>query len=441
MTQRKRLLVASLLLLWGLAGAWVAWRNVRDEPDLAPGVGRTNPAPETDPIAKGAYLARAGNCMACHTSPGGEPFAGGRGISTPFGTVFTSNLTPDQATGLGNWTPAEFWRALHNGRSRDGRLLYPAFPYTSYSGLTRDDADALFAYLSSLTPVRQAPTPHQLRWPYNSQVALAVWRALYFSPRSPEAVMRPGVEYAEWNRGAYLVQTLGHCSACHGQRNALGAIDPDLAWAGGLMPLRDWYAPSLSDTREASVKDWPRQEIVTLLQTGISALGAVTGPMAEVVQHSTQYLSDADLRAMATFLKDLPGKPSSHSDPVAQVELAEIPGVPTRIAERGAKLYEQHCAGCHGEQGLGVAGAYPALAGNRAVTLRDATNLIQVVLYGGFAPSTAGNPRPYGMPPYLLQLSNADVAAVITHLRKSWGNQAAPVSEQDVNRLRDQVTP
>ncbi|MBC7680760.1 MAG: cytochrome c, partial [Ferruginibacter sp.] len=373
-------------------------------------------------LARGAYLARAGNCAACHTTRGGTPYAGGRGIDTPFGTVYSSNLTPDVRTGIGSWSAAEFWRALHNGRSKDGRLLYPAFPYPSYTTVTRADSDALYAYLHSLTATAQPAKPHALRWPFNQQAALAVWRALYFTPTQfqPEAA-----QSAEWNRGAYLVRGLGHCGACHTTRNALGAPDDRLDLAGGLIPVQNWYAPSLTSPQEASVRDWPLEDAVRLLQTGVAPQGMVLGPMAEVVQQSTQYLTLQDLTAMATYLQALP---PSTVEPGRDVSAA------ARHVERGAQLYAQHCAQCHGAQGQGVAGAYPALAGNRAVTMASTANLVQVVRNGGFAPATAGNPRPFGMPPFVLVLGDADIATVLTHIRASWGNQAGAVTELEVGR-------
>ncbi len=381
-------------------------------------------------VTRGAYLARAGNCATCHTARGGAAWAGGRAIETPFGTVYAGNITPDRATGIGGWSASEFWRALHEGKSRDGRLLYPAFPYTSYTQVSRADADALYAYLMSLPPVAQANTPHALRWPYNTQAALWAWRALYFSPGgyAPDAK-----QSAEWNRGAYLVRGLGHCAACHTARNALGASSNTLDLAGGLIPAQNWYAPSLTSTSEAGVTDWPQADIARLLKTGSAPRASVLGPMAEVVQHSTQHLSDADLNAMAHYLKTLPAAPAR--------QLAEPPAPSASIASRGAKLYEQHCAQCHGEQGEGVANAYPRLAGNRAVTLHSSANLVQVVLNGGFAPATPGNPRPYGMPPYVLVLNDADTAAVLSHIRNAWGNRAAPVSELDVSRQRSSARP
>ncbi len=381
----------------------------------------TPAAPEL--LQRGAYLARAGNCQACHSERGAPPWSGGRGIQTPFGTVYSGNLTPDPATGLGAWSNEDFWQALHHGRSRDGRLLYPAFPYTSYTRVTRADADALFAYLRSLPPVTRAATPHALRWPYGTQAALAAWRALYFEPAGGAAGL------AEGERGAYLVQALGHCSACHTARNALGASDRSLDLGGGAIPMQNWYAPALTSPLEAGVAHWSPAEVATLLKTGVAPRGSVTGPMAEVVLHSTQYLSDADLGAMAAFLRALPQQPAA---------AATVAGVGSA---RGAKLYDQYCADCHGAQGRGVAAAYPALAGNRAVSLANPSNLVQMVLYGGFAPATTGNPRPYGMPPFALRLSDADVAAVLTHTRSAWGNRAPTVSELDVSRMRAASSP
>ncbi|WP_394788926.1 c-type cytochrome [Rhodoferax sp.] len=415
--------IAAVVLATVCAVVALVWAlNLQDEPDLSAPAVAVAATPEL--LARGAYLARAGNCAACHTTRGGMPYAGGRGIDTPFGTVYSSNLTPDTKTGIGNWSSAEFWRALHNGRSKDGRLLYPAFPYTSYTAVTRADSDALYAYLHSLPATEQAATPHALRWPFKLQPALAVWRALYFRPGSfqPEAT-----QSAEWNRGAYLVRGLGHCGACHTARNALGASS-SLDLAGGMIPVQNWYAPSLTSPHEAGVADWPRDDIVRLLQTGVAPRGSVLGPMAEVVLQSTQYLSAEDLGAMATYLQALP--------PSAPEPRRDAAPATARVLQRGAQLYGQQCAQCHGEQGQGVAGAYPALAGNRAVTMASTANLVQTVLGGGYAPATAGNPRPFGMPPYVLVLNDSDIAAVLTHIRSAWGNQAAGVSELDVNRLR-----
>jgi mono/diheme cytochrome c family protein len=419
----RRLLVAIAVVL--LAVALFVWMfnfwgggKLHDLPPATP--------PNGEQVARGAYLARVGNCMLCHTERGGAPYAGGRAIETPFGTLYGSNLTPDAQTGLGTWSVAHFRRALHEGRSRDGRLLYPAFPYTHTTRVSGADADALYDYLRSLPPVNKPNRAHRLRWPYSTQAALAVWRALYFSP---EKHVDDPTRTGEWNRGAYLVRGLAHCGACHTARDALGGIRDVLDLSGGLIPMQNWYAPSLASPSEASVADWAVDDIVKLLATGSSPRGTVLGPMAEVVFHSTQYLEPADLRAMAVFLKSVPPA-SSDTDP------REVPQAAQSVLARGGRIYGEHCAQCHGERGEGVPGAYPALAGNRAVTLPVTANLVQVVLHGGYPPATRGHPRPYGMPPYATVLSDADVAAVLTYVRGSWNNRAAPVSELAVGQQR-----
>lgn len=424
---KKKILVAAVLV--GGVLALMVWllnfggTRIDDLPPTA--------APRPEQVTRGAYLARVGNCMLCHTARGGTPFAGGRPLETPFGTIYAGNITPDPATGIGSWSVAHFRRSLHEGRSRDGRLLYPAFPYTHLTRVSDADADALFAYLRSLPPASQANRPHQLRWPYNTQAALAVWRALYFKP---EPHVDDTARSPEWNRGAYLVRGLGHCGACHTARNALGGSKDLMDLSGGLIPMQNWYAPSLASTEEAGLAEWPLADIVQLLQTGISSRGTAIGPMAEVVLHSLQYLEPADLRAMAVFLKSLPPAPAD-ADP------REVPKPSAAVLDRGGRLYAQHCASCHGERGEGVRGAYPPLAGNRAVTLPVTANLVQVVLHGGYPAATQGNPRPYGMPPFATVLSDTDVSAVLTYIRASWNNGAAPVSELAVNQQRSSARP
>ena len=404
-----------------LAGS-VAWLNLRGDAHFAQADFTVPVTP--DLVARGAYLARAGNCAGCHTAPGGAPLAGGRGIDTPFGTVYAGNLTPDAATGLGAWTAGDFWRALHNGRSRDGRLLYPAFPYPDMTQTTREDSDALFAYLRSLPAVTQAPRPHALRAPFDSQVALALWRALYFRP----GVFEPEpARSAEWNRGAYLVRGLGHCASCHAPRNALGATRDAQALAGGAIPVQGWVAPSLAADDEAGVRSWPAEDAVTLLRTGVSPQGSALGPMAQVVFRSTQHLADADLRAMVVYLQSLPAEAAAR-DAVRAPDAGAM--------ARGQRLYDDHCADCHGPQGQGAAGAYPALAGNRSVTMASPANVVRVIVEGGFAPSTAGNPRPYGMPPFGHTLQRGEIADVATYVRNAWGQRAGAVRELDVIGVR-----
>lgn len=415
--------ISSTLAALGIAAAAVITLNLRGEEPLPSAPEAFTSSPEL--VARGEYLARVGNCMACHTTQGGAAFAGGRGIETPFGVVHSSNLTPDKAHGIGQWSSAEFWRAMHHGRSRDGRLLYPAFPYPNYTQVTREDSDAIYAYLQSQPAVGEANRPHALRFPYSTQAALAVWRALFFAPGEPVVA---SLQTAEYNRGAYLVNGLGHCTACHTPRNALGATSDAQAFSGGLIPVQNWYAPALNAAAEAGVKEWPVEDVVALLKTGVAPHGSVMGPMAEVVFRSTQYLTHADARAMAVYLQDLP----QHS--------VELPPAATPAASamaRGAKVYEQQCAQCHGDQGQGQPGAFPPLAGNRAVLLADTTNLVRVVLQGGYLPATAGNPRPHGMPPFRHVLSDEDVAAVATFVRNSWGNQASTVGTIEIYRAKE----
>jgi mono/diheme cytochrome c family protein len=417
---KKILLILAALAAVALIAVAIAWPREQFIPSASAAASAATP----DNIARGAYLAQAGDCMACHTARGGTAYAGGRSLDTPFGALFAPNITPDRETGIGTWSADDFWRALHNGKSPNGRLLYPAFPYTNYTKVTRADADALYAFLRSLPPAKQANTPHTLRFPYNQQIMLAGWRLLYFKPGvyQPAAVQSPA-----WNRGAYLVEGLGHCSACHSSRNAAGAIQGGLG--GGLIPILGWYAPSLTSDAEAGLGSWQLPHIVELLKTGISPRATVFGPMAEVVARSLQHVSEPDVAAMATYLKSLPATTAE-----AREEL-KGPRVEQVVAQ-GKKLYETHCIDCHGSDGKGLPPHYPPLSGNRAITMDHSVNAVRIVLNGGFAPGTAGNPRPYGMPPFSHVMDDNEVAAVVTYLRASWGNRAGPVTAAEVNRYR-----
>lgn len=421
----KRILLFTFLAI--LLGAGLFLRTGWHDDDQ-PASAVATAANTTEQIARGAYLARAGDCMACHTVRGGQAYAGGRSIATPFGAIMTPNLTPDAETGIGKWSAADFWGALHNGKSKDGRLLYPAFPYPNYTKVTRADSDAMYAYFRTVTPVRQANRPHTLRFPYDTQAALGAWRALYFKP----GVYQPeGGRSVEWNRGAYMVQGLGHCSACHTSRNALGATDSGADLAGGLIPVTNWYAPSLTSDAETGLGSWDQKHIADLLKTGVSPRGAVFGPMAEVVYASLQHLTDSDVGAMAGYLKTLPQSVAPEQEEPG-ISKAQI----DRLMVQGGKLYETQCMDCHGARGEGTALAYPPLAGNRAITMPSSVNAIRIVLHGGFPPGTTGNPRPYGMPPYGPSLDDAEVAAVVSFIRGSWGNKAGPVSATEVNQAR-----
>lgn len=394
--------------------------------------GRDQPSPAvadaSAQLQRGQYLARAGNCMACHTVRGGAEYAGGRAIPTPFGELFSPNITPDHQTGIGNWQADDFWRAMHNGRGRNGEFLYPAFPYPNYTRVTRADSDAIFAWLRSVPAVHNPRREHTLRFPYNQRWLLAGWRALYFRPGAyePDPARPP-----DWNRGAYLVQGLGHCNACHAARNQFGATNIRGELTGGLIPMLNWYAPSLAAGAEG-VTGWSSHDLLALLRTGVSDRGAVFGPMSEVVRESLQHLSEADLRAMVAYLTSLP--PSA---PVAAAG-APIARRDQRDAslQRGAALYEKQCVQCHRADGRGQPPAFPPLVGTGAMMTASPVNAIRMVLNGGYPPSTAGNPRPFGMPPYGPFMSDTEVADVVSYIRTAWGNRGTLVSPAEVARFR-----
>jgi mono/diheme cytochrome c family protein len=379
-------------------------------------------------VAKGEYLARAGDCIACHTNPGDALFAGGLLMATPFGTIYSSNITPDPTTGIGAWTADEFYGAMHTGRFPDGGLLYPAMPFASYTKVTRADSDAIFAYLRTVTAVRQPNRPNDLHFPFNNRQLILGWRTLFFH----EGEYLPDrTKSAEWNRGAYLVEGLGHCAMCHSPINALGGSSESKAFEGGLIPMQNWYAPSLTSNKEAGLGDWSIAEITRLLRKGTSRRGAVYGPMAEVVYNSTQYLNDADVRAMAVYLKSL----GAGSPPAAEVSAIPAPES-SLLMNFGQTVYNARCASCHGADGRGMPPDYPPLAGNPSIQMQSAVNPIRMVLNGGFPPGTKGNPMPYGMPPFAQNLSDDEVAAVVTYIRAAWGNQGAAVSSRQANELR-----
>ena len=419
----------SVVLLLVLA---VLMDNHRDVWEKQP-VSQNTDKPLATQISQGQTLLNLGNCLACHTERGQPIGAGGRAFETPFGSVYSSNLTPHLVQGLGTWHADDFWRALHYGKSKDGRLLTPVFPYKHTTLITRDDSDAMFAALKTLQPeTTQKPIPkvsETLAWPYNSAVAIAIWRSLFFS----SGTYKPQDNKSnEWNRGAYLAQGLGHCAACHSPRNAWGASGEVNDFSGGLMPLVNWYAPSLLSAQETGLAQQSISEIALLLKSGQNVTAVASGPMAEVVQHSTQHWPEADLLAVATYLKEQ-AQTNSASAIANKPSITKSSG---NYLNLGAKIYEQHCEQCHQAQGQGVTHAYPALAQNRAVLLSDPTNLVQAVLYGGYPAATTHNPRPFGMPPFVLTLEDREIAAVLTHLRSQWGNQAAEVTPLQVNRIR-----
>jgi mono/diheme cytochrome c family protein len=396
-----------LFAFLGLAVMLVGWLNFRDETDVE----KIQPSAEL--IERGRYLALVGNCAGCHTVPGNAPYSGGYGVPTPYGVIFAGNLTSHKERGIGSWTNNDFWRALHNGRSKDGRLLYPAFPYTSFTKISQQDSNAIYAYLFSLPASDAANKPHTLRFPYNSQIALGIWRALFFKAESLAVTSSSSA----LELGGYLVQALGHCDACHVGRNQMGGtVGDSKALGGGVIPELNWYAPSL--TSSMTVKD-----VATYLKVGKTESHFASGPMAEVVYSSTQFLTATDANAIQAYLVSLPRTVDASNGDSKR---------PTTRSEVGAKVYEKHCESCHGKNGEGLKNAYPALSGSTAVLEKSPASLVRIIVEGGFGASTPGNPQPHGMPPFSQVLSPLEISGVITHMRSSFGNQAGFVSEIEV---------
>lgn len=378
-------------------------------------------------IERGRYLAVLGDCVACHTTPGGKPFAGGLGLETPFGALVGPNITPDLGTGIGAWSEADFWRAMHEGIGKNGVRLYPAMPYPAYTKVTREDVSAIWAYLRSLEPVRNEIQSNQLTFPFNVRgPATSVWNLINFQP----GVFQPDPAKSEtWNRGAYLVEGLGHCGTCHTQKNITGGDRGGEALQGAL--LQDWYAPDVTSDMRAGIGSWSTYEIVRYLKTGANSFDIASGPMADAVEHSTSHMTDADLRAIATYLKASPGK--KNTAPVSAL------AVDDRRMVAGKAIYEDRCAACHISSGAGVPNLFPRLANAPLVQSDDPTSLIRVVLIGSRAGATVAAPTSPAMPSFAWNLNDQQVSDVVTYIRNTWGNAAQPVQPGDVGKLRDRL--
>lgn len=396
-------------------------------------------AESSDPLVKqGEYLARAGDCVACHTAKGGKPFAGGLGMETPIGTVYSTNITPD-ATGIGSYSFDDFDKAVRHGIGKSGSTLYPAMPFPSYASVSDDDMKALYAYfMHGVEPVAQANKDTDIPWPLSMRWPLAIWRGM-FAPKV-QPIPAPAGSDAVVSRGAYLVEGLGHCGACHTpraitlQEKALNPADGSQFLAGSA-PLEGWIAKSLRGDHKDGLGSWSEDELVQFLKTGRSDRTAVFGGMSDVVEHSMQYMSEADLTAIARYLKTLPAsdpndKPHVY-DPKAGDALWKGDD-----SQRGASVYIDNCAACHRTDGRGYTRVFPALAGNPVLQGNDPTSLIHVVLAGGTLPATQMAPSTFTMPAFAWRLSDQEVADVVSFIRGSWGNQGAPVSAADVAKLR-----
>ena len=373
-------------------------------------------------IERGRYLAVAGDCVSCHTAEGGAAFAGGRPIETPFGTIFGTNITPDRDTGIGAWSDDEFVRAFALGIRRDGAHLYPAMPYNYFTKVTRDDVLAIRAYLSTVPAVKNAVKADQLPFPLSVRGDMAAWNELYFTPGEFHPVAGKS---AEWNRGAYLVEGLMHCGVCHTPKNVAGADKAEERLQGSV--LQGWFAPDITNAARRGLGSWPLDEIVAYLKTGHSQTAAASGPMAEEVTNSSSKMTEADLHAVAVYLKDQPGAGERAPAALAASEPA---------MKAGAAIYADECSACHTPRGTGVPGLIPKLAGSPGVQSDDPSSLVRVVISGTRSVATDGAPTGPAMPAFGWLLDDREAAAVLTYIRNSWGNAAAAVAEGQVGRER-----
>ena len=372
-------------------------------------------------IERGRYLAIVGDCAACHTLPGSDrALAGGRPIETPFGNILAPNITPDRQTGIGAWTDDEFVGALQKGTGRNGAHLYPAMPYTYYTKITRDDALAIRAYLNTVPAAYNPVNPNQLPFPFNIRASMLVWNKMYFS----QGTFQPAAgKSEEWNRGAYLAEGLGHCGLCHTPKNILGGDMTSERLRG--YALQGWFASNITNDSRRGVGGWSVDEIATYLKTGHNSTSAANGPMSETLSLSTSHMNDADLKAIAIYLKDQPG--GNPSPP---------PWPDETTMKIGAKVYEDECAGCHTSNGNGVAGLFPALHGSPVVQQDDPTTLLHVVLRGARSVGTDQAPTAAAMPAFGWLMKDDEVAAVVTYIRNAWGNAAPPVGASEVGKAR-----
>jgi mono/diheme cytochrome c family protein len=374
---------------------------------------------------RGRALAIAGDCVACHTAPSGKPFAGGLALATPFGVIMTPNITPDDATGIGRWTQAEFSRAMHEGRGRNGSYLYPAFPYPYFTEVTREDTDAIYDYLRTLAPVTNAVNRRTLPFPFSVRALMIGWNSLFFkpSPFVPDAQRS-----AEFNRGAYLVEGLGHCGACHTPLNAFGANKASQFLQGNR--IDDWTAPNITNDQQSGLGKWSVDDIVQYLKNGQTRTTTASGPMRDVIENSTSKMAEADLKAIAVYLRER----GSAGIPAP----AAVPASDPRM-QVGQAIFVDTCSACHTRNGSGIEHMFPRLADNAIIKQSDPTTLVRIVLTGVRGAGTDAFPTSPAMPSFGYRLDDNQVAAVVTYIRNSWGNNASAVDAGMVKTLRSHV--
>ncbi len=379
-------------------------------------------AQDFERIERGRYLAVVADCGACHTDPRrNKPFAGGRPIETPFGTLLAPNITPDRETGIGSWTDEQFDAAVRRGEDPAGSRLYPAMPYPYYTRMSREDVRAIRAYLNTVEPVNNPVSSNQLPFPFRIRATMRFWDALYFKP----GPFRPDpAKSAAWNRGAYLAEGPAHCAACHTPKTVLGGDKPRQPLQG--YAVQGWFAPNITNDTARGLAAWSTADIVDYLKKGHNQFAAASGPMGEEVADSSSMMTDGDLEAIAIYLKDRPGQ-SAASPPMRSDD---------PVMEAGAAIYKDICSACHKADGTGVPYLIPSLAVSPAVAATEPTTLLQVVLHGSESVATKEEPTAPAMPAYGWQLSDVQVAAVTTYVRNSWNHRASAVTENEVSHAR-----
>jgi mono/diheme cytochrome c family protein len=397
-------------------------------------------------MSQGEYLARVGNCVACHTIAGGEPYAGGLKMAVPkVGIIYTTNITPDPETGIGSYTYEDFDKAMRKGVAKDGHNLYPAMPYPSYAKTSEADMRALYDYfMKEVQPVNQANLPNETSGFLSKRWLLSIWNFFFLDDDPYEAEED---QNADWNRGAYLVEGLGHCGACHTprgmlfQEKGLDADDSDFL-AGAL--LDHWSAPALNGDVNSGLGRWSETDVIDFMKQGKNKFGTAFGTMVEVINSSTQYFTDGDLKAMAVYLKTLPAneeedaKPYEYNDSTGK-QLASMD-----FSQRGSKDYFEFCVSCHGYDGKGVGVLMPSLAGNPVVLDPRPDSLINLTLNGSLRLVTSGHAETFDMPPFYVLMSDQRIADVVTFMRNSWGNapiEAKEVTAEHVAKIRAETKP
>jgi len=411
--------------------------RMANAPVPVPEKAQPEPQPANDLIARGKYLTEASDCSVCHTASGGKPYAGGLSFKTPFGTMYSSNITPDAQYGIGSWSEKEFINAVKHGKRNDGANLYPSMPYTSYVKLTDDDTKAIFAYLKTLPAVHQAPPENLMGFPYNQRWSLAFWNLANFKD---QPFAKDTKQNDQWNRGAYVATALGHCEECHTPRNITMGLSSN-SYAGA--SVDGWLAFNISPDNKAGIGSWSNQDIVKYLQTGsLPGKATAAGPMAEVISHSTRFMSQDDLEALAVYLKSQPARNSGETidrftrgatkDNVADLNRGVNPGAEAT----GAELFNGNCAACHGTSGTGIGKSlyYPSLVNNSAVGSADPGNLVQVIINGVQRKNAAGDD--IVMPGFGSELNDKEIATLATYVTHNYGDGHAAATAEQVSKLR-----